>query len=165
MIRFVLLLSRQGKVRLAKWYTTLSQKERGKITKEVTSLVLARPAKLCNFIEWKDQKVVYKRYASLYFVAGIDQDDNELLTLEIIHEFVEVLDKYFGNVCELDLIFNFHKAYFILDELLLAGELQETSKKAVTRVIEAQDQLVEQVKAGNVNEDGSLAASFAGPRG
>lgn len=23
---------------------------------------------------------------------------------------MEVLDKYFGNVCELDLIFNFHKA-------------------------------------------------------
>lgn len=69
----MLLLSRQGKVRLAKWYTTLSQKERAKITKEVTGLVLGRAAKLCNFVDWKDQKVVYKRYASLYFVAGIDQ--------------------------------------------------------------------------------------------
>jgi len=29
-IRFVLLLSRQGKVRLAKWYTTYTQKERSK---------------------------------------------------------------------------------------------------------------------------------------
>ena len=29
--------------------------------------------------------------------------------LQIIHHFVEVLDRYFGNVCELDLIFNFHK--------------------------------------------------------
>ncbi|EFN55514.1 hypothetical protein CHLNCDRAFT_59671 [Chlorella variabilis] len=163
MIRFVLLLSRQGKVRLAKWYTTLSQKERGKITKEVSNVVLARPAKLCNFVDWKDQKIVYKRYASLYFIAGIDQDDNELLTLEVIHQFVEVLDKYFGNVCELDLIFNFHKAYFILDELLLAGELQETSKKAVSRVIEAQDQLVEQVKAGSVSE--TEFTSFSGPRG
>ncbi|KAI3425862.1 hypothetical protein D9Q98_007835 [Chlorella vulgaris] len=163
MIRFVLLLSRQGKVRLAKWYTTISQKERAKITKEVATVVLARPAKLCNFVDWKDQKIVYKRYASLYFIAGVDQEDNELLTLEIIHEFVEVLDKYFGNVCELDLIFNFHKAYFILDELLLAGELQETSKKAVSRCIEAQDQLVEQVKAGSVTE--TEFASFSGPRG
>ena len=34
------------------------------------------------------------------------------------------------------------KAYFMLDEMMLAGELQEPSKKAVTRVIEAQDQLV-----------------------
>jgi AP-1 complex subunit sigma 1/2 len=48
-------------------------------------------------------------YASLYFVTCVDKDDNELLTLEIIHHFVEVLDRYFGNVCELDIIFNFHK--------------------------------------------------------
>lgn len=29
---------------------------------------------------------------------AIDPDDNELLTLEIIHSYVEILDKYFGNV-------------------------------------------------------------------
>lgn len=40
---------------------------------------------------------------------GIDSSDNELITLELVHHFVEVLDRYFGNVCELDLIFNFHK--------------------------------------------------------
>ncbi|RVW47299.1 AP-1 complex subunit sigma-2 [Vitis vinifera] len=49
------------------------------------------------------------RYASLYFCMCIDQDDNELEVLEIIHHFVEILDRYFGSVCELDLIFNFHK--------------------------------------------------------
>ena len=54
-------------------------------------------------------QVVYKRYASLYFVMGIDAGDNELITLELVHHYVEVLDRYFGNVCELDLIFNFHK--------------------------------------------------------
>ena len=51
------------------------------------------------------------RYASLYFIALVDKDDNELLTLEIIHHYVELLDKYFGNVCELDIIFNFHKVF------------------------------------------------------
>jgi hypothetical protein len=67
----------------------------------------------------------------------IDPADNELETLQIIHHYVEILDRYFGNVrsspslayfpssdthlpygfclcvtlqvCELDLIFNFHK--------------------------------------------------------
>jgi hypothetical protein len=38
-------------------------------------------------------------------------------------------------------IFNFQKAYFILDELLLAGEMQESSKKNVLRVISAQDSI------------------------
>lgn len=42
-------------------------------------------------------------------MSGIDMEDNELLCLETIHHFVECLDRYFGNVCELDLIFNFHK--------------------------------------------------------
>ena len=53
-------------------------------------------------------------------------------------------------MCELDLIFNFHKAYFILDELIIAGELQETSKKSVLRTIAQQDAL-EEVEA---EEDG-----------
>lgn len=43
---------------------------------------------MCNFLEYKDSKVVYRRYASLFFVTGIGQDDNELITLEIIHRSV-----------------------------------------------------------------------------
>ena len=31
---------------------------------------------------------------------------NELATLEFIHCLVETLDRYFSNVCELDLMFN-----------------------------------------------------------
>jgi hypothetical protein len=47
------------------------------------------------------------------------------------------------QVCELDIIFNFEKAYFILDELLIGGEVQETSKKNVLKAIAAQDLLQE----------------------
>jgi hypothetical protein len=83
-------MSRQGKVRLAKWYSTYSQKERARVVKETTPLVLSRPLKLCNFVDWKNLKLVYKRYASLYFLCGVDSADNELLVLEIIHHFVEV---------------------------------------------------------------------------
>jgi hypothetical protein len=88
-----------------------------------------------------DSKVVYRRYASLFFIAGCASTDNELITLEIVHRYVEQMDKYYGNVCELDIIFNFQKAYFILDELLLAGEMQESSKKNVLRCISQEDSL------------------------
>lgn len=77
----------------------------------------------------------------MFFIAGCSSDDNELITLEIIHRYVEQMDKYYGNVCELDIIFSFTKAYYILDELLLAGELQESSKKNVLRCISQQDSL------------------------
>ena len=46
--------------------------------------------RMCNFLEYKDTKIVYRRYASLFFIAGCDSDDNELITLEIIHRYVEV---------------------------------------------------------------------------
>ncbi|CAE6435580.1 unnamed protein product [Rhizoctonia solani] len=152
MINYVLLVSRQGKVRLAKWYSTMSPKVKTKIVKDVTQLVLARRTRMCNFLEYKDTKVVYRRYASLFFVCGISSGDNELVTLEIIHRYVEVLDRYFGNVCELDLIFNFQKAYAILDELIIAGELQESSKKSVLRVV-AQSDAIEETE----NSEDSLA--------
>jgi len=87
---------------------------------------------------------VYKRYASLFFCFAVDRSDNELGALEVIHRYVEVLDKYFGSVCELDIIFNFEKAYFILDELILGGEMQETSKKAVLTQIEMADKYQEE---------------------
>ena len=34
---------------------------------------------------------------------------------QMIHLFVEILDRYFGNVCELDIIFNFHKVGVCVD--------------------------------------------------
>lgn len=106
-------------------------------------MVLARQPRSCNFLHWKDLKIIYKRYASLYFCLAIENHENELLALEVIHRYVELLDKYFGNVCELDIIFNFEKAYFILDEFLMGGEIQETSKQIVNRCIESSDMLQE----------------------
>merc|ERR1712012_676793 len=140
----MLLFSRQGKLRLQKWFDAYQDKSKKKITRELISTILARKPKMCSFMEWKDLKIVYKRYASLYFCAAIDSTDNELIALEIIHRYVELLDKYFGSVCELDIIFNFEKAYFMLDELLIGGEVQETSKKNVLKAIAAQDLLQEE---------------------
>ncbi|XP_057176144.1 AP-1 complex subunit sigma-2 isoform X4 [Triplophysa rosa] len=160
-MQFMLLFSRQGKLRLQKWYVPLSDKEKKKITRELVQTVLARKPKMCSFLEWRDLKIVYKRYASLYFCCAIEDQDNELITLEIIHRYVELLDKYFGSqsdakhagnyrstakVCELDIIFNFEKAYFILDEFLLGGEAQETSKKNVLKAIEQADLLQEEAE-------------------
>ncbi|CAG5858498.1 unnamed protein product [Menidia menidia] len=129
----MLLFSRQGKLRLQKWYVPLSDKERKKISRDLVQTILARKPKMCSFLE----------YASLYFCCAVEDQDNELITLEIIHRYVELLDKYFGSVCELDIIFNFEKAYFILDEFLLGGEAQETSKKNVLKAIEQADLLQE----------------------
>ena len=106
-------------------------------------MVIGRSSKLTHFLEWRDYKIVFKRYASLYFVACIEKEDNELIVLDIIHHFVEVLDRYFGNVCELDLIFNFHQAYFILEEMIVGGHIIESSKKQVLKMIANNDTMMD----------------------
>ncbi len=144
MIHSFFMINRQGKIRLTKWYSqNLSTQEGQKYIKEINHIVLTRNKKACNFLEWNDYKIVYKRYASLYFVTIVDKDDNELLILELIHFIVEVLDKYFNNVCELDLIFNFHKVYYILDETIMAGHIQESSKQIILKIVSAQENLIE----------------------
>lgn len=98
---------------------------------EIHRLVINRDQKFTNFIEFKNFKVIYRRYAGLFFSVGVDTDENELGIMEIIHLFVEVLDQFFGNVCELDLVFNFHKVYGILDEIIIGGEIMESSKQVI----------------------------------
>ena len=80
----------------------------------------------------------------MYFAAGIEKEDNELIALDVIHHFVEILDRYFGNVCELDLIFNFHQAYFILEELVIGGQMMESSKTQVLKMIQQNDALMDE---------------------
>ena len=120
--------NKQGRTRLSKWYININEEEKIKIQNEVYRTIILRDIKESNIIEYKNYKIVYKKYASLYFMFGIDTDDNELASLELIHLFVETLDKYFGSVCELDVVYNFYKVYSVLDELLVGGEIVETSK-------------------------------------
>uniref|UniRef100_A0AC35UD61 AP complex subunit sigma n=1 Tax=Rhabditophanes sp. KR3021 TaxID=114890 RepID=A0AC35UD61_9BILA len=156
MIKFMLLFSRQSKLRLQKWYEAYPEKEKKKITRELIAQILARKPKMSAFLEYKNLKIVYRRYASLYFCMSIETEDNELMALEVIHRYVELLDKYFGSVCELDIIFNFEKAYFMLDELILAGEVQETSKKQVLKSITSQDLLQEEETPQGIFEENGL---------
>lgn len=55
---------------------------------------------------------MYRRYVGLYFCICVDVSDNNLMYFEVIYNFVEVLNEYFYNVCELDFVFNFYKVKF-----------------------------------------------------
>lgn len=108
-----------------------AEAEKARIEAEVHRLVTSRDKKYTNFIEYNNYKLIYRRYAGLFFTIAVDVQDNELSYLESIHLFVELLDSYFANVCELDIVFNFNKVYMILDEYMLAGEIEETSKREI----------------------------------
>ena len=62
-----------------------------------------------SLIGGSDYKLIYRHYATLYFVFCVDSSESELGILDLIQVFVETLDKCFENVCELDLIFHVDK--------------------------------------------------------
>jgi len=53
--------------------------------------------------------LIYRHYATLYFVFAVDSSESELGILDLIQVFVEAMDKCFENVCELDIIFHADK--------------------------------------------------------
>ena len=139
MIHYFLVQNRVGKTRLNKWYVPYSEEEKRQLTVDIYRLLNSRDSKFSNFIEYRNYKLVYRRYVGLFFIMCVDLDDNEFACLEAIHLYVEILDSYFGNVCELDLIHYFYKAYMALDEVILGGEVMESSKLHVLQQMEKMD--------------------------
>ncbi|RAL51096.1 hypothetical protein DM860_005452 [Cuscuta australis] len=90
----------------------------------------------CSFVEHRNYKVVYRRYASLFFLVGVDNEENELAILEFIHLLVETMDRHFGNVCELDIMFHLEKTHFMLEEMVMNGCIVETSKSNILTPIQ-----------------------------
>ena len=141
MIRYVLVQNRVGKTRLSKWYVPYTEDEKHQLTVDIYRVLNARDSRYSNFVEFRNYKLVYRRYVGLFFVMCVDLDDNELAILEAIHLYVEILDKYFGNVCELDLIYYFYKAYAALDEVILGGEIVDSSRQGVIQQLASNDAL------------------------
>ena len=121
MIQFILMVNKQGQTRLSKYYNSFSVQERVTLEGELIRKCLSRTENQCSFLDHRQYKVIYRRYASLYFIIGIDIDDeiNELGMLEFIHNMVETLDKYFENVCELDVSDSFYLLHGIFSDLSL----------------------------------------------
>lgn len=59
------------------------------------------------------------------------------------------MDIYFESVCEMDIIYNFEKIQFIIDELIIGGEMLETDKTRVPDCVTFLDNLQEDNPQGN----------------
>jgi AP-3 complex subunit sigma len=114
MIHAVIVMNTHGKPRITKFYKNVAADEQQEIVSAIYSALSSKGENFCSFIEADDifgpeTQLVYKHFATLYFVFAIDKAENELAILDLIQLFVEVLDKAFKNVCELDIVYNFNK--------------------------------------------------------
>ncbi|KAK7142240.1 hypothetical protein R3I94_011814 [Phoxinus phoxinus] len=143
MIKFLLMVNKQGQTRLSKYYEQVELGKRAALEADMVRGCLARRKEECSFVEYKDYKLVYRQYAALFIVVGITENENELSIYELVHNFVEVLDKYFSRVSELDIMFNLDKVHIILDEMIVNGHIVETNKNRILAPLLALDKMAE----------------------
>ncbi|CAB3983057.1 AP-4 complex subunit sigma-1 isoform X2 [Paramuricea clavata] len=116
MFRYILILTKEGRTRFSKYYVDIEREDRVLTEAEIGRKCLQRRADQCTFMEYKDHKIVYRRYASLYFVAGVDVDETEMHIM-----------------CNLD------KVHMILDEMIMNGDIIEPRKKNVLAMMRVVD--------------------------
>jgi len=153
MIAFILMVNKQGQTRLSSYYQWMSMAERVALESEIIRKCLSRSELQCSFLEYRGYKVIYRRYASLFFIVGTTPDSgycidgvpaksssenttNELGMLEFIHTLVETMDKWAGSICELDIMYQLEQVHFLVDEMVMNGYIIETNKTNILRPLD-----------------------------
>jgi len=171
MIHAVIIFNTSGIPRLTKFYSQLKSPAQP-LVKKIFGLVSTRAPGLCNFLDAPDLsasltgqqtnddvRVVYRNYATLYFVFVVDGAESELGILDLIQVFVEALDRAFESVCELDLVFHFDDAHHILSQVIQGGLVLETNVEEISSA--AQDAL--KARKASFASSNPLALGSGGP--
>ena len=171
MIKSVMIINNQGKPRLVRFYVDTPIDEQKIQVKRIHNMVSKRSDEVCccfavdpKHPQWK---VVYRHYATLYFIFVVDDAESELGILDLLQVFVQVLDTCFENVCELDLIYHFDRVNYILDELVMGGMVLETNVESIlaalndAKKLEGEDTLNSGMGAGLGGVSGAVGGALA----
>jgi AP-3 complex subunit sigma len=83
-----------------------------------------------------DQKIIYRHFASLFFVVIADSCESELGVLDLLQVFVHVLDSCFENISELDIVYRYDRVNYVLDEIVMGGMVLETNSEVILQTIQ-----------------------------
>ncbi|WAQ96575.1 AP3S1-like protein [Mya arenaria] len=129
MIKAILVFNNHGKPRMSRFYQYYPEDMQQQIVRETFHLVSKRDDNVCNFLEGgtliggSDFKIIYRHYATLYFVFCVDSSESELGILDLI------------------------QVHYILAELVMGGMVLETNMTEIITRIEEQNKL-EKSEAG-----------------
>ncbi|GMM30932.1 Aps3 protein [Martiniozyma asiatica (nom. inval.)] len=147
MIHSVLIFNNEGLPRLVRFYTETLVDKQQLLLKQIHSLLSQRSESHSSFLstppileEYGDVHIIYRHYATLYFVFIVDSNESHLAILDLIQVFVQVLNRCFKDVCELDLVFHWQVLQIALSEMIQGGMVIETSINKIFTAIDAMNQ-------------------------
>lgn len=172
MIHAVLIFNNDGLPRLVRFYNPLPVHQQQLLLRQVHQLVRQRTESQSSFltvppllqqaydVDSKDIRVIYRHYATLYFVFVVDQNESELGILDLIQVFVQVLNSCFKDVCELDLVFHWQVLQTALEETIQGGMVIDTSIKNILAAIDAMNSQDSSSKPLDTSGGSKTRASF-----
>ncbi|XP_008464326.2 AP-3 complex subunit sigma-like [Cucumis melo] len=89
MIRSVMVMNTEGKPQFAKFYDFQPIEKQQELIRSVYGVLCSRAENISNFVEAEsifgsDSRLVYKHFATLYFVLVFNSSENELAMLDLI---------------------------------------------------------------------------------
>ncbi|XP_040925135.1 AP-4 complex subunit sigma-1 isoform X5 [Betta splendens] len=137
MIKFVLMVNRQGQTRLSRYYQPVELNRRATLEADVVRCCLSRKKEQCSFVEYKDFRLVYRQYAALYIVVGVTDSEGLIIALRL-----SLTNGVFvSQQSELDIMFNLDRVHIILDEMIQNGHIVETNKSRILAPLTALDKM------------------------
>ncbi|XP_023366303.1 AP-3 complex subunit sigma-1-like isoform X2 [Otolemur garnettii] len=138
MIKAILIFNNHRKPR--KFYQSYSEDTQQQIIRETFYLAAKRDENVYNFLEGglliggSDNKLIYRRYATLYFVFCVDSSESELGILDLI------------------------QVHNILAEMVMGGMVLETNMNETVTQIDAENKL-EKSEAGLAGAPGRAVSA------
>uniref|UniRef100_A0A672MFE9 AP-3 complex subunit sigma-1 n=1 Tax=Sinocyclocheilus grahami TaxID=75366 RepID=A0A672MFE9_SINGR len=142
MIKAILIFNNHGKPRMSKFYEHYTEDTEQQIIRETFHLVSKRDENICNFLEGglliggSDNKLIYRHYATLYFVFCVDSSESELGILDLIQV-------TFHHTA----LYSVQNVHNILAEMVMGGMVLETNMSEIITQVEAQGKM-EKSEAG-----------------
>ncbi|EPY37085.1 AP-4 complex subunit sigma-1 [Strigomonas culicis] len=141
-IEFLILVNKQGQTRFSHYKAYVSSESRISLEGVIGRKCIRRSATESSVFEYNTYTIVYRQYASLFFIVGVSTASSDLSGVssgsvnllsiyEFIHCVVETLNEYFEDVCEIDVLFNLEKVHFVIDEMISNGAVGETNRQHV----------------------------------
>uniref|UniRef100_A0A674P7Z3 Adaptor related protein complex 3 subunit sigma 2 n=1 Tax=Takifugu rubripes TaxID=31033 RepID=A0A674P7Z3_TAKRU len=136
MIKAILIFNNHGKPRLIRFYQYFAEDMQQQIIRETFHLVSKRDDNVCNFLEGgsliggSDYKLIYRHYATLYFVFCVDSSESELGILDLI----QVKLNY--SLCSAS-----PQVHYILQEVVMGGMVLETNMNEIVAQVEVQNRM------------------------
>ena len=86
MIKAILVFNTRGQARVLRFFDSCTTELQQKLLREAFQIVSKRDLDSCNFVEYNENKLIYRHYATLYFVFAVDSTESEYDIFEICFE-------------------------------------------------------------------------------